>query len=163
MGYAPFGIQQINGLIYVTYAPGRIAREHDDGRRPGQGVQFDIYTTRNGLLVKRLASRGRALNAPLGALPRAPAGFGRFGGRPAGSVTSGNGWINAFQQFLRAACRAPLLDPEGACLLPSMASGELGLRYRGHGRHGETPVCFSSGPNGPRPTGLVGSLQPPRP
>lgn len=87
-GYAPFGIQNLDGLIYVTYAK-QNAQKHDDVAGPGHGF-IDIYTT-DGLLVERLASRG-ALNSPWG-LARAPAGFGRFGGDLlAGNF--GNGRIN---------------------------------------------------------------------
>ena len=87
VGYAPFGIQAINGLIYVTYAE-QDAQRHDDVAGPGQGF-IDIFTT-DGLLVKRLASRG-ALNSPWG-LARAPAGFGPFSGKllAGNSVTGGS-------------------------------------------------------------------------
>ena len=52
-GYAPFGIQAIDGLIYVTYAE-QDAQKRDDVAGPGHGF-IDIFTT-DGLLVKRLAS-----------------------------------------------------------------------------------------------------------
>jgi uncharacterized protein (TIGR03118 family) len=60
--FAPFGIRNINGMIYVTYAlqgPG----EHDDVAGPGNGF-INIFDT-NGNFVKRLVSNGD-LNSPWG-------------------------------------------------------------------------------------------------
>jgi len=149
MGYAPFGIQQINGLIYVTYAQ-QDAAKHDDVAGPGKGF-IDIYTT-NGLLVKRLASRG-ALNAPWG-LAQAPAGFGRFGGDLlVGNF--GNGWINAFQQFSGQPA-GPLLDQKG---MPIAIDGLWGLDFGTAAMGGTGTLLFSSGPNA-QANGLVGSLNP---
>src|SRR6266849_3081019 len=74
-GYAPFGIQNISGTIYVTYAL-QDAVAHDDV--PGVGHGFvDAYDTA-GNLIRRVASRGR-LNSPWG-LALAPATFGFFAG-----------------------------------------------------------------------------------
>jgi uncharacterized protein (TIGR03118 family) len=89
-GFAPFGIANINGLIYVTYAKQDAAREDDVA---GHGLGFvDVFTTQ-GDLVKRLISQGR-LNAPWG-LALAPQNFGRFGGALlVGNF--GNGKINAY-------------------------------------------------------------------
>ncbi len=91
-GYAPFGIQAINGLIYVTFAK-QDAEQEDEVA--GQGLGFvDAFDT-EGNLVRRVAMRGR-LNAPWG-LALAPGNFGRFGG----DLLVGNfgdGTINAFSQ-----------------------------------------------------------------
>lgn len=89
-GYAPFGIQAINGDIYVTYA-----KQDDEGddEVAGQGFGFvDVYSP-DGMLLGRFASRG-ALNAPWG-LALAPLSFGDFGG----ALLVGNfgdGTINAY-------------------------------------------------------------------
>jgi uncharacterized protein (TIGR03118 family) len=74
-GYSPFGIENINGLIYVTYAK-RDADGEDDVPGPGHGylAVFDA----DGALVNHLVSRGE-LNSPWG-LALAPNGFGRFRG-----------------------------------------------------------------------------------
>ena len=89
-GFAPFGIANINGLIYVTYAKQDADKEDDVA---GHGLGFvDVFTTQ-GDLVKRLISQGR-LNAPWG-LALAPQNFGRFGGALlVGNF--GNGKINAY-------------------------------------------------------------------
>jgi uncharacterized protein (TIGR03118 family) len=89
-GYAPFGIQAVNGDIVVTYAkqgPDAVDDVH------GRGLGFvDIFDP-NGKLVQRFAARG-VLNAPWG-VALAPSSFGRFGG----ALLIGNfgdGTINAY-------------------------------------------------------------------
>src|SRR2546426_2591563 len=89
-GYAPFGIQNIGGTIYVTYGL-QDSLAHDDVAGVGHGF-VDAYDTA-GNLLRRIASRGR-LNSPWG-LAQAPASFGFF----AGDLLVGNfgdGKINAF-------------------------------------------------------------------
>ena len=88
--YAPFGIQAINGDIYVTYAK---QDESGDEEVQGQGLGFVDVFDPDGRLLRRVASRG-ALNAPWG-LALAPASFGKFGG----ALLVGNfgdGTINAY-------------------------------------------------------------------
>jgi len=89
-GYAPFGIQNVNGIIYVTYAL-QDALKHDDV--PGKGHGFvDAFDTA-GKLLRRVASRGK-LDSPWGIAP-APPDFGFF----SGDLLIGNfgdGKINAF-------------------------------------------------------------------
>jgi uncharacterized protein (TIGR03118 family) len=89
-GYAPFGIQAINGDIYVSYAK-QDADAEDEMAGPGMGF-VDAYSP-DGVLLGRLASRG-PLNAPWG-MAVAPLSFGDFGG----ALLVGNfgdGAINAF-------------------------------------------------------------------
>jgi uncharacterized protein (TIGR03118 family) len=74
-GYAPFDIQNINGMLYVTYAL-QNATKHDDVAGEGHGF-VDVFTP-DGFLADRLIRRG-VLDSPWG-LAIAPAGFGRFGG-----------------------------------------------------------------------------------
>ncbi len=88
--FAPFGIQNVNGDIVVTYAK-QDNEAHDNLDGPGLGI-VDVFDAR-GNLIRRLASRG-PLNAPWG-IAMAPASFGRFGG----ALLVGNfgdGTINAF-------------------------------------------------------------------
>jgi uncharacterized protein (TIGR03118 family) len=74
-GYAPFGIQNVDGSIIVTYAK-QDAAAHDDV--PGQGHGFvDRYDT-SGHLLGRIANHGQ-LNSPWG-IAMAPANFGTFSG-----------------------------------------------------------------------------------
>ena len=89
-GYAPFGIQAINGDLVVTYAK-QDENAEDDVK--GQGFGFvDIFDAA-GKLVRRFAEHG-VLNAPWG-VALAPSSFGRFGG----ALLIGNfgdGYINAY-------------------------------------------------------------------
>lgn len=74
-GYAPFGIQNVGGMIVVTYA-----RQDDDAEDdvPGQGHGFvDLFDTQ-GNLVMRVARHG-LLNSPWG-IAVAPSDFGAFSG-----------------------------------------------------------------------------------
>ena len=89
-GFAPFGIQAINGDIYVSYAK-QDSDAEDEIAGPGLGF-VDVYSPDGGLLG-RFASRG-LLNAPWG-MALAPLSFGDFGG----ALLVGNfgdGTINAF-------------------------------------------------------------------
>jgi uncharacterized protein (TIGR03118 family) len=88
--FAPFGIQNIGGNLYVTFAL-QDAEHHDDAHGPSRGF-VDVFDT-NGNLIKRLISRG-ALNSPWG-LALAPSNFGQFSNDLlVGNF--GNGRINAF-------------------------------------------------------------------
>jgi uncharacterized protein (TIGR03118 family) len=72
-GFAPFGIQAINGVIFVTYAKQDDDKE-DDVAGPGLGY-VNAYDA-SGHLLQRFAG-GDKLNAPWG-LALAPADFGKF-------------------------------------------------------------------------------------
>jgi uncharacterized protein (TIGR03118 family) len=90
IGYAPFGIQNISGNLYVTYAL-QDANKEDDVAGPAHGF-VDVFDT-SGNLIRRLISHGR-LNSPWG-LALAPADFGRFSNALlVGNF--GNGRINAY-------------------------------------------------------------------
>jgi uncharacterized protein (TIGR03118 family) len=89
-GYAPFNVQNLGGVLYVTYAK-QDAAGHDDV--PGAGNGFVDAFDLNGNFTARLVSGG-ALDSPWG-LVIAPAGFGDVGG----DLLVGNfgdGKINAY-------------------------------------------------------------------
>jgi uncharacterized protein (TIGR03118 family) len=90
-GYAPFGIQNAGGNIFVTYAEQDPARHDDD---PGQGHGFvDEYST-GGTLLSRVAQHG-GLDSPWG-MAMAPSNFGEA----SGDLLVGNfgdGKINVFE------------------------------------------------------------------
>lgn len=88
-GYGPFGIQQINGRIFVTFAKHGEDIDEADGAHLGFVDEFNAH----GTWLARVASRG-ALNAPWG-LAWAPWNFGRL----SGDLLVGNfgdGRINAY-------------------------------------------------------------------
>ncbi|HEY6417405.1 MAG TPA: TIGR03118 family protein [Candidatus Binataceae bacterium] len=90
-GYAPFGIQNIGGSLYVTYAK-QDKPKHDPVNGQGHGF-VDVFDTEGNLLT-RFAQHGQ-LNSPWG-LVAAPSTFGRF----ANDILIGNfgdGRINAFK------------------------------------------------------------------
>jgi uncharacterized protein (TIGR03118 family) len=96
-GWAPFGIQALNGNIFVTYA------QQDGAKRisvPGGGLGYVDEFSPDGALIARVASKGNShapLNAPWG-LALAPANFGAFSGDLlVGNF--GNGRISAYQQL----------------------------------------------------------------
>jgi len=89
-GYAPFGIENVNGKLFVTFAI-QNAEKHDDVAGPGNGF-VDVFDV-NGNVVQQFAAHG-TLNSPWG-VALAPGGFGKF----AGALLVGNfgdGTINAF-------------------------------------------------------------------
>ncbi|HXI84841.1 MAG TPA: TIGR03118 family protein [Verrucomicrobiae bacterium] len=89
-GYAPFGIQDIDGKLYVTFAI-QNAEKHDDVAGPGNGF-VDVFDL-DGNRLQQFAANG-ALNSPWG-VALAPSRFGEF----SGAVLVGNfgdGRINAY-------------------------------------------------------------------
>jgi uncharacterized protein (TIGR03118 family) len=62
-GYAPFGIRNFNGEIFVTYAL-QDSEKHDDVHCPGCGF-VNVFDT-SGNFLRRLISNGGNLNAPWG-------------------------------------------------------------------------------------------------
>ncbi len=82
-GFAPFGIQDFGGLVYVAFA----------GNAGAPGGFIDIYSE-DGTLLKQLAS-GSPLNQPWG-FAVAPKNFGAFSDTLLVSNNTGTGSINAF-------------------------------------------------------------------
>jgi uncharacterized protein (TIGR03118 family) len=146
-GYAPFGIQELAGKLYVTYAK-QDAALHDDVAGQGHGF-VDVFTN-DGAFVRRLVSRGQ-LNAPWG-LALAPAGFGGLGG----ALLVGNfgdGHINAYNPGT-GSYLGELRGPDGH---PIVIDGLWGLMF-GNGNAAKTDeLVFSAGPNG-ETNGLLGKI-----
>jgi uncharacterized protein (TIGR03118 family) len=147
--FAPFGIQEIHGLIYVAYAE-QDAAKHDDVAGQGKGF-VDIFTT-DGLFVRRLTTGG-VLNAPWG-MVQAPAGFGNFAGDLlVGNF--GNGKINAFDP-ITGRFEGQMLNAMGK---PLVIDGLWALRFGTATQGGTGTLLFSAGPNN-QVDGLIGSLNP---
>ncbi|MBO0789250.1 MAG: TIGR03118 family protein, partial [Actinobacteria bacterium] len=146
-GYGPFGIAEINGLLYVTFAK-QDATLHDDVAGQGNGF-VDVFTN-DGAFVRRLVTRG-ALDSPWG-LALAPAGFGQFGGDLlVGNF--GNGHINVYSP-VTGAHLGQLRQGDGH---PIVIDGLWGLRF-GNGNAAKTSeLVFSAGPD-EESHGLLGKI-----
>ena len=146
-GYAPFGIAEINGKLYVSFAK-QDATLHDDVAGPGHGF-VDVFTN-NGAFVRRLVTRG-ALNSPWG-LALAPTGFGQFSGDLlVGNF--GNGHINVYNPTTGRHL-GQLRRPNGR---PIVIDGLWGLRF-GNGNAAKTnELLFSAGPDD-ESHGLLGKI-----
>ena len=156
-GYAPFGIQNLNGLLYVTYAV-QNADRHDDVKGPGHGF-VDVFTP-SGELERRLIRHG-ALDSPWG-LAIAPATWGDLSGvLLVGNF--GDGRINAYNAKT-GRFRGDLADSEGR---PIAIDGLWGLRFGNggggtpDGLHKASPnaLYFAGGINGEQ-DGLFGTITP---
>jgi uncharacterized protein (TIGR03118 family) len=150
VGFAPFGIQNFNGDIYVTYAK-QDADKHDDVK--GKGFGFVNVFDSNGNLIRRVASKGK-LNAPWG-LAKAPAGFGKFSNRLlVGNF--GDGKINAFDVATGRAV-GTLQVSQGKDL---SIEGLWGLSFGNGVRDQPTDTLFfTAGPN-QEADGLYGFIEP---
>jgi uncharacterized protein (TIGR03118 family) len=147
-GFAPFGIQDIGGQLYVTYAK-QDATKHDDVAGAGNGF-VDLFDL-SGHLLRRFASGG-TLNSPWG-LTLAPSTFGPF----AGDLLVGNfgdGRINAF-------------DPRGGAFLGQLTDGNSqpitidglwGLSFGNNGAAGSANTLFFTAGINDEADGLFGSL-----
>src|SRR5262245_35506999 len=147
-GFAPFGIQNINGNLFVTYAK-QDAQKHDDVAGPGKGF-VDVFDT-DGHLLRRFASRGH-LNSPWG-VARASFAFGRFSGNIlVGNF--GNGKIHAFDSdgnFLGT--------PRDATGKPIAIDGLWTLTLGGGRNSNSSTLYFTAGPND-ETNGLFGTITP---
>lgn len=156
--FAPFGIANIDGDLFVTYAEQDPATNNHDPV-VGDGLGFvDVFST-DGVFIRRFASRG-VLNAPWGVV-RAPESFGS----KAGDVLIGNfgnnghfgGWINAFGnhgEFL-----GELRSPQGK---PISIEGLWSLYFGSFlGSTGDT-LYFTAGPNN-QLDGIFGQITAVRP
>ena len=145
-GYAPFGIANIDGDLFVTYAR-QNAQKHDDVAGPGNGF-VDVFDT-DGHLLRRFATRG-PLNSPW-AVTRASFAFGRFSGMIL-IGNFGNGHINAFDSHGRFA--GELQDGRGN---PLMIDGLWTLTPGGGRGSSSDSLYFAAGPAG-ETNGLFGTI-----
>jgi uncharacterized protein (TIGR03118 family) len=148
-GYAPFDIQNINNILYVTYAV-QDGAKHDDVAGLGNGIvdRFDL----NGNFLGRLVTGG-ALNSPWG-LAIAPNGFGDVGG----DLIVGNfgdGLMHAYNPVTGAFVET-LTNTSGSSI---SIDGLWGLRFGNGGSGGATnTLFFTAGPDN-ESHGLFGTIQ----
>jgi uncharacterized protein (TIGR03118 family) len=151
-GYAPFGIQAINGDIYVTYAK-QDADPESSRVVPvaGSGLGFVSVFAPDGRFVRRLVSNG-ALDKPWG-LALAPASFGRFSNRLL-VANAGDGAINTYD-LGSGAFTGRLLGVDGR---PIAIDGLWAIGFgNGLANQPVDALFFSAGP-GDGSRGLYGRL-----
>jgi uncharacterized protein (TIGR03118 family) len=149
-GFAPFGIHNIGGNLFVTFAEQDTAK-HDDVAGPGNGF-VDEFSP-NGVLLQRVVTGGR-LDSPW-AVTMAPPTFGAFGG----DILVGNfgdGHINAFEPS-SGEFAGQLRDQTGT---PLTIQGLWGLRFpTGSLNVPPNTLYFTAGINH-EADGLLGTLAP---
>jgi len=154
-GYAPFNVQTINGLIFVTFAK-QDAAKHDDVAAPGRGL-IDLFSLQTGRFHSfaagtRAGGRVREMNSPWG-VALAPSTFGEH----ANQLLVGNFGSGTIMAFDAHGNFRGLLKSSGEC--PVTIDGLWGLTFGAGGATGvATDLYFSAGPNG-EGHGLFGVLQ----
>ena len=149
-GFAPFGIRNINGDRYVTYAKQDEEKEDDVA---GEGLGFVNIFDANGQLIRRFASAGK-LNAPWG-LALAPADFGKFSNRLL-IANFGDGTINA-HDLATGTFLGRLKQPDGRRL---MIDGLWGISFGNGIQNQPTNVLFFAAGPGDEAHGLYGRIEP---
>jgi uncharacterized protein (TIGR03118 family) len=147
-GFAPFGIRNIAGNLFVTYAK-QDASKHDDAAGPGNGY-VDVFDT-DGDLLQHFARNG-FLDSPWG-IALAPAGFGTF----SNDVLIGNfgsGVISAYS--LAGKFVGQVSDKFGKTVV---IPGLWGLYFGGASVSTPDTLFFTAGP-GHETHGLFGTLTP---
>jgi uncharacterized protein (TIGR03118 family) len=152
-GFAPFGIQNIAGQIFVTYAK-QDADAVDE--IAGEGLGFVSVFGADGSFHGRVASGG-SLNAPWG-LAWAPSNFGKFSGHLlVGNF--GDGRINAFRSTADGWEAHGKL--KGTNHRPISIDGLWGIGFGNGGGAGPTnTLYFAAGPDDEN-HGLFGSITAP--
>jgi uncharacterized protein (TIGR03118 family) len=147
---APFNVQNINGELYVTYAP--VGHTAQTAATPGEGA-VAIFDT-SGNFIRQLTTGG-PLASPWG-ITLAPTTFGRFGGDLlVGNFAFNYSSINAFDP-VTGKFVGTLSDANGD---PIQNPGLWSLHF-GNGGIGGDPntLYFTAGLNGEK-DGLFGSIQ----
>jgi uncharacterized protein (TIGR03118 family) len=144
--FAPFGVKNFNGTLFVTYAE-QDAAKHDDVAGVGNGFIDEFDTSGN--FIRRFATRG-LLNSPIGATI-APANFGPFSNQ----VLIGNfgdSHVNAFDA--NGTFLGQLTDTHGSPLVlnggfkETDTKGLWGIGFgNGAGGAGTTTMFFAAGIN----------------
>jgi uncharacterized protein (TIGR03118 family) len=148
-GLVPFNVEEINGNIYVTYAPAGHANQ--TAATAGMGT-VAVFTT-SGTFIQQLIT-GSALASPWG-ITQAPANFGAFGGDLlVGNFSASDSEINAFNATTGAFEGSIPIDV-GAGDTPG-GLWDLTFGNGGNGGAADT-LFFSDGING-ETAGLFGSI-----
>jgi uncharacterized protein (TIGR03118 family) len=149
-GFVPFNVQDINGNVYVTYAPA--TRTAQQQASLGQGV-VNVFTE-DGAFVKTLVTGGN-LAAPWG-IALAPSSFGQFGGDLlVGNFSFLHSFISAFDPTTGAFLGMILINVDG-----QTPGGLWALMFGTTGNNGSpNTLYFTDGING-EADGLFGAITP---
>jgi uncharacterized protein (TIGR03118 family) len=131
-GFAPFGIQDIGGQLYVTFA----------STTGGSGGYIDIFGE-DGTLVKHFA-HGAPLNQPWG-LAVAPSNFGTFSGALLVTNNTPTGTIHAFDLTTGKALGTLKTTTGKVITIPGLWGIEFGGGTLSNGKTNQ--LFFTAGPN----------------
>ncbi len=131
-GFAPFGIQDIGGQLYVTFA----------STTGGSGGYIDIFGE-DGTLVKHFA-HGAPLNQPWG-LAVAPTNFGTFSGALLVTNNTPTGTIHAFDLTTGKALGTLKTTTGKVITIPGLWGIEFGGGTVSNGKTNQ--LFFTAGPN----------------
>jgi uncharacterized protein (TIGR03118 family) len=149
-GFAPFNIQNINRMLYVTYAK-QDDHFHDDVAGPGNGY-VDVFMP-DGTLVSHL-QHGDWMNSPW-AVVLAPSNFGSLSGKLlVGNF--GSGQIAAFDPTT-GAFQGMMNGPNGK---PITIDGLWGLKFGNGGSAGAANLLYFTAGTNHENDGLFGTLAP---
>jgi uncharacterized protein (TIGR03118 family) len=154
-GYGPFGIQEIGGLLYVTYALHKPAPDDgDDAGGAGNGY-ISVFKP-DGTFLRRFASNGK-LSSPWG-LAIAPSTFGQFANAILVS-NFGDGTISGFDSTGKFLGQVSTDDNN----TPMIISGIWGILTTSSTPNGSgdvtNAVYFTAGP-ADEDHGIFGYIQP---
>jgi uncharacterized protein (TIGR03118 family) len=153
-GYAPFNVQSLGGMVFVTFAK-QDAEKHDDAAGPGRGL-IDVFDPENGTFHrfatgKDAGGKLREINSPWG-LALSPTNFGGH----ADQLLVGNFGSGTIMSFEADGKFRGLL--EGCRERPIVIDGLWGLAFGNGGKAGRPETLyFTAGPNG-EGDGLFGAL-----
>ena len=153
-GYAPFNVQFLQGIVFVTFAK-QNAEKHDDVAGAGHGL-IDVFNPSTGKFHRLVTGSDaggklKAINSPWG-LAISPGNFGKHSDQ----LLVGNFGSGTIMTFDERAKFKGLL--EGTDEQPLVIDGLWGLAFGNGGKAG-TPdtLFFSAGPND-EGDGLFGSI-----
>ncbi len=155
-GYAPFGIQAISNLVFVTFAK-QDATKHDDVAGRGHGL-IDVFDPNTGKFHRfatgsDAGGKVKEMNSPWG-IALAPSSFSKGGEK----LLVGNFGSGTIMQFESDGDFEGQLQAEHG---PDLAIDGLWALTFGNGTRAGDPATlyFTAGPNG-ESHGLFGSLEP---
>ena len=155
-GYAPFNVQNVSGIVFVTFSK-QDAAKHDDDPGRGRGL-IDVLDPTTGTFHRFATGRAaggniREMNSPWG-VTVSPRTFGSHGGQLL-IGNKGSGTIMTFDTFGKF---HGLLTGTGEC--PVTIDTLWALTFGATGTAGvSTDLYFTAGPNNEN-HGLFGAIQP---